>query len=64
MASRGDVTLHNLDGHAVHAQLEQLKAMLREMMPDDSVEANSLRDSIKLLAEIERQLQKQGVAIH
>ncbi len=63
-ASRGDVTLHDVDGAAVHSQVEQLKKMLRDMMPDDSIEANNLRNAIKLLSDIERQLEKKGVATH
>lgn len=63
-ATRGDVTLHNVDGAAVHTQLQQLKGMLRDMMPDDSAEANNLRGAIKLLSDIERQLEKKGVATH
>ncbi|MFZ5757750.1 MAG: hypothetical protein ACOY3X_12640 [Pseudomonadota bacterium] len=61
-ATRGDVTLHNVDGASVHGQVEQLKIMLREMMPDDSAEANHLRNTIKLLSDIERQLAHKGVA--
>lgn len=64
MPTRADVTLRNLDGKAVHRQLEQLQAMHAGMMPDDSVEANQLRDTIKLLAEIEKQLAAKGVATH
>lgn len=62
--TRGDVTLRNVDGAAVHAEVEQLKIMLRDMMPDDSIEANNLRNAIKLLSEIERQLERQGAPTH
>ena len=64
MHTRGDVTLRNVDGQSVHRQLEQLQAMYAGMMPDDSIEANRLRDTIRLLTEIEKQLTGQGVATH
>ncbi|MFZ5722434.1 MAG: hypothetical protein ACOY33_02120 [Pseudomonadota bacterium] len=63
-ATRGDVTLRNVDGAAVHTQVEQLKSMLREMMPDDSIEANNLRNAIKLLSDIERQLDRKSATHH
>lgn len=64
MSTRGDVTLRNVDGKAVHRQLEQLQAIYAGMMPDDSIEANQLRDTIRLLTEIEKQLTAKGVATH
>lgn len=64
MPTRADVTLRNVDGQAVRRQLEQLKVMYAGMMPDDSVEANQLRDTIKLLVDIEKQLEASGVVVN
>lgn len=63
MAAQGEVTL-SVDGPAIHRQRAMLEAMYANMMPDDSVEANNLRDTIRLLADIERKLETQGVATH
>lgn len=63
MAARGEVTL-SVDGPAIRRQRAMLEAMVANMMPDDSVEANNLRDTIRLLADIENKLERQGVATH
>lgn len=58
------VTLHNIDAKNLHQQIRQLEEMRADMVPDDSMEANTLKDTVKLLHEIEESLRAQGRMMH
>lgn len=58
------VTLHNIDAKSLHQQIRQLEEMRADMVPDDSMEANTLKDTVKLLHEIEESLRAQGRMMH
>jgi len=58
------VTLKNIDAKSLHQQIAQLEALHDEMVPDDSMEANTLKDTVKLLHEIEESLRAQGRMMH
>jgi len=58
------VVLKNLELGSIQNQLNQIKAMQNSVMPDDSVEANALRDTLKLLTQIETELKRQSQTKH
>ncbi len=58
------VTLTHLDAKAIHQQIEQLQKMHDELMPDDSIEAQTLKDTLKLMHVIEEGLRTQARSMH
>lgn len=58
------VVLKNLDPKNLHQQILQLEAMERDLAADDSVQANSVRQTVKLLHMIEEELRRQARALH
>ncbi len=47
------VTLTNLDAKAIHQQLEQLQQMHDRLLPDDSIEAQTLNATLKIMHALE-----------
>lgn len=64
MAHRSVVTLQGLDRSAIQQQLDLLKNMQRQVASDDSAEAATLADTVKLLTQIERALSAQNRIMH
>lgn len=58
------VVLKNLDPKNLHQQILQLEAMERDLAAEDSVQANSVRQTVKLLHMIEEELRRQARAQH
>lgn len=58
------VVLKNIDPKNLHQQIVQLEAMERDLATDDSVQANSVRQTVKLLHMIEEELRRQARALH
>lgn len=58
------VVLKNLELGSIQNQLDQIRMMQRSVMPDDSIEANTLRDTMKLLSQIEIELKRQSETKH
>jgi hypothetical protein len=58
------VVLKNVDPKSLHRQILQLEAMYRDMAPDDSMEANTVQQTVKLLHMIEEELRRQARAMH
>jgi phage-related protein len=58
------VVLKNLDPKSLHQQIVQLEAIQREMAPDDSNEANTVKQTVKLLHMIEDELRRQARIMH
>lgn len=58
------VVLKNIDPKNLHQQILQLEAMQRDLAPDDSAQANSMRQTVKLLHMIEEELRRQARAQH
>lgn len=58
------VVLKNVDAKSIHQQIMQLEVMQRDMVPDDSVEAGTVRKTLKLLHEIEEELRRQARVMH
>ncbi len=58
------VVLKNIDAKSIHQQINQLEAMQREMVPDDSTEAGTVRKTLQLLHSIEEELRRQARAAH
>ncbi len=58
------VVLKNVDPKSIHQQIMQLEMMQREMAPDDSMEAGTVRKTLTLLHEIEEELRRQARALH
>lgn len=58
------VVLKNIDPKSLHQQILQLEAMERELAADDTVQANSVRQTVKLLHMIEEELRRQARAMH
>lgn len=58
------VVLKNIDPKNLHQQIIQLEAMERDLAADDSVQANSVRQTVKLLHMIEEELRRQARALH
>lgn len=58
------IVLKNLDPKSLHQQIMQLEAMYRDMAPDDSNEANTVQQTVKLLHMIEDELRRQARAMH
>lgn len=58
------VVLKNVDAKSIHQQIMQLEYMQRDMVPDDSVEAGTVRKTLKLLHDIEEELRRQARAMH
>ncbi len=58
------VTLTHLDAKAIHQQIEQLQRMHDQLMPDDSIEAQTINDTLKVMHAIEEGLRAQARAEH
>lgn len=58
------VVLKNLDPKSLHKQIIQLEAIQREMAPDDSIEASTVQQTVKLLHMIEEELRRQARMMH
>lgn len=58
------VVLKNIDPKNLHQQIIQLEAMERDLATEDSVQANSVRQTVKLLHMIEEELRRQARALH
>ena len=58
------VVLKNIDPKNLHQQILQLEALQRDLAPDDSGQANSMRQTVKLLHMIEEELRRQARAQH
>ena len=61
---RYNVTLTNLDAKSLYRQISQLEALQDDMMLADSEEAEALKDTVRLLHEIEESLREQGRQQH
>lgn len=59
-----NVTLKNLDAKNLHRQITQLEALQADMLMADSDEAEALKDTVRLLHEIEESLREQGRLQH
>lgn len=58
------VVLKNIDPKSLHQQILMLEAMQREMGPEDSREASTVSQTVKLLHMIEEELRRQARAQH
>lgn len=58
------VVLKNIDPKTLHQQILQLEAMQRDMDADDSAQADSVRQTVRLLHMIEEELRRQARAMH
>ncbi|MDF2446896.1 MAG: hypothetical protein K0S46_2132 [Moraxellaceae bacterium] len=58
------VVLRNIDPKSLHRQILQLEALQRELSPDDSREASTVGQTVKLLHLIEEELRRQARALH
>lgn len=58
------VVLRNIDPKSLHRQILQLEALHRELSPDDSREASTVGQTVKLLHLIEEELRRQARALH
>lgn len=59
-----NVTLKNLDAKSLHRQITQLEALQADMLMAESEEAEALKDTVRLLHEIEESLREQGRLQH
>lgn len=57
------VLLKNIDPKSLHQQILQLEAMERELSADDDRQADSVRQTVKLLHMIEEELRRQARAL-
>lgn len=58
------IVLKNIDPVSLHHQILYLESVQQEIMPPDSMEAHAVRDTVKLLHEIEEELRRQARAQH
>jgi|GEM_PF-3193473 len=58
------IVLKNLDPKSLHQQIIQLESMQRDMATDDTVEADAINKTVKLLHLIEDELRKQARLMH
>ncbi|HET8729698.1 MAG TPA: hypothetical protein VFM34_01120 [Moraxellaceae bacterium] len=58
------IVLKNIDPKSLHQQILQLEAMQRDMAADASAQADSVRQTVKLLHVIEEELRRQARAMH
>lgn len=58
------VVLRNIDPKSLHRQILELEALHRELAPDDSLQANTVGQTVKLLHLIEEELRRQARAQH
>lgn len=58
------VLLKNIDPKSLHQQILQLEAMERELSSDGDRQADSVRQTVKLLHMIEEELRRQARALH
>jgi hypothetical protein len=58
------VVLKNIDPKSLHRQILQLEALQRELTPDDSMEAATVKQTVRLLHMIEEELRRQARALH
>lgn len=57
------VVLKNIDPKHLHQQILQLEAMQRDLAPEDSREADTVKQTLKLLHMIEEELRRQARAL-
>lgn len=58
------IVLKNLDPKSLHQQIIQLESMQRDMAADDTMEADAINKTVKLLHLIEDELRKQARLMH
>lgn len=58
------VVLKNLDPKTLHHQIVHLEAMQRDLADEDSMHADSVRQTVQLLHMIEEELRRQARALH
>ncbi len=58
------IVLKNIDPKGLHQQIQTLEAMQADIAPDDSIEAQSMRKTVKLLHQIEEELRRQARVQH
>lgn len=58
------VVLKNIDPKSLHQQISQLESMQRDMMSDDSMEADMIGKTVKMLHMIEEELRKNARSLH
>ena len=58
------IVLKNIDPKSLHQQILQLEAMQRDMAADGTAQADSVRQTVKLLHVIEEELRRQARAMH
>lgn len=59
-----NVVLNNLDPKNLHQQIIQLESMQNKLLPDDSIEAMTVLNTVKFLHKIEDEVRKQARAQH
>lgn len=57
------VVLKNIDRKSLHRQIRQLEALQEELAEDDSSEAATVQQTVKLLHMIEAELRRQSRAL-
>ena len=58
------IVLKNIDPKSLHRQILQLESLHRELTDDDSSEADTIEQTVKLLHSIEEELRRQARAMH
>jgi hypothetical protein len=58
------IMLQNVDPKNIHQQILQLEHIQHDMLPDDSAEANTVANTLKLLHQIEEELRHKARVEH
>lgn len=58
------IVLKNIDPKSLHRQIINLEAMQRDMEDEGSMEADTVKQTVKLLHQIEEELRRQARAMH
>lgn len=58
------IVLKNIDPKSLHRQILQLESLHRELEEDDSHEADTIGQTVKLLHTIEEELRRQARIMH
>jgi hypothetical protein len=59
-----NIVLNNLDPKNLHQQITQLESIQDKLLPDDSIEAVAVSNTVKFLHGIEDEVRKQARAQH
>lgn len=59
-----NIVLNNIDPKSLHQRIVQLESVQDKLLPDDSMEAVTVSNTVRFLHDIEEEVRKQARAQH